>query len=182
MNLRIISGKLKSRLIKCPDLEITRPTTDRIREAVFSSIQFEIENSICLDLFAGSAAWSLEAVSRGATKVIANELNPNVYKIAKENIETMKVNNIDLYNLDAVKLLKSKNKTEYDFIFLDPPYDKIDLVNDSIQVINEQKMLKKYGYIILETNNPNLIKIPKGYIIQKEKQYGKTSILYIVNQ
>ncbi|UVD81759.1 16S rRNA (guanine(966)-N(2))-methyltransferase RsmD [Mycoplasma iguanae] len=177
--LRIIAGNYRQRKIETPDLKITRPTTDKVREAIFSSLHFDLPSSICLDLFSGSGAMAIEAVSRGALKVIASEKNPKIFKILQNNLNTLGINNIDAYLIDALALLKLKQNTEYDFIFLDPPYEKIELLNECLKKIQEYKLLKKYGKIIIETNNFSLVIIPKGFNIIKTKKYGKTTILFI---
>ncbi|TNK82019.1 16S rRNA (guanine(966)-N(2))-methyltransferase RsmD [Mycoplasmopsis pullorum] len=178
--LRIISGKYGGRKINQPSEQITRPTTDKVREAVFSSIHFNLEDSIVLDLFSGSGAWSIEAVSRGAMKAIAVEKNRSAFSIIKSNLELLKINNIDLYNEDANRFLDSKKGIEVDFIFMDAPYVEYELINTLLNKIKEYKTLKSNGVIIIETDNPDLISLPKDFIIQKQKKYGKIHILYIV--
>lgn len=177
--LRIIAGSFRGRRIISPDLTITRPTTDKVREAIFSSISFDLEGAICLDLFSGSGAMAIEAISRGAIKVIANEKHKKSFKVIQQNIMNLDVRNIELWNEDALRVLQIKNNTQYDFIFLDPPYEKNVLLNQCIENIFKNKMLKKHGYIIVETNNINNVVLPKGLVIQKQKFYGKTIILYI---
>ncbi|MGY6171848.1 16S rRNA (guanine(966)-N(2))-methyltransferase RsmD [Candidatus Mycoplasma pogonae] len=177
--LRIIAGKYKGIKIDYPDLEITRPTTDKVREAIFSSIQFEVQNSICLDLFSGSGAMAIEAVSRGATKVIATEKNRKVFQVLNKNIKKLNINNIEIFNTDAITFLEHKKNIEFDFIFLDPPYELFDILNQSLALIKAHKLLKKHGIIILETNDIDQIVLPKHFLIQKTKVYSKTKILFI---
>lgn len=176
--LRVISGIYGGRKLKQPDLNITRPTKDRIKESVFSMIQFKVKNSIFLDLFAGSGSIAIEAVSRGAMKAIAIEKDKNVFKILNENVNDLKINNIETIKTNGIFYLKSARGKIFDFIYLDPPFE-LDLYNESLKLINENNLLSNKGYIILETNDPKLIKIPKNYLILKNKRFGKSNILLI---
>ncbi|WP_027120389.1 16S rRNA (guanine(966)-N(2))-methyltransferase RsmD [Mycoplasmopsis lipofaciens] len=177
--LRIISGKYRSRKIEQPDLEFTRPTTDRIREAIFSSIRQNIENKIILDLFSGSGAISFEAISNYCMKAIAVDNNNNAINIIKKNASILKANNIDIVKMDALQYLQNSTGRKFDYIFLDPPYDQYELLNNALQQIKINKYLNKNGLIIVETNDKSKIKIPDKFLIQKEKQYGKIFILFI---
>lgn len=177
--LRIIAGTLRGRKIEQPSLEITRPTTDKVREAIFSSIQFEIENSKVLDLFCGSGAMSFEAISRGAKEVDASEKERKVFNLIKSQILKLNVNNFNLYNASAQLLIEMKKEKKYNFIFLDPPYGKIELLNSTLNQIVEKNILENHGTIIVETNDIKKIEIPNLLEIYKHKKYGKTDILYI---
>lgn len=179
--LRIIGGKFRSLRIEQPSLEITRPTTDRIRENIFNIIQSKIKGSIILDCFSGSGAMSIEAISRGAMKAISIEKNIDAFKVIKNNIEKLKISNIDLIHNDSLNFLSYHNNIEFDFIFLDPPYNDIELLNNVLNVLNKKKMLKKYGTIILEMDLNKQFDLPKGLIINNIKVYGKTKILFISN-
>ncbi len=177
--IRIIAGKYGGRKINQPSLEITRPTIDRIREAIFSSIQFKIQDAIVLDLFSGSGAFSFEAVSRGAMKSIAVDNNRKVIEVIKNNRDLLSAKNVDVINGDAIKYTASKKGTKFNLIFIDPPYEMIDLYNEALREISSGGLLIENGYIIVETDNPESILIPNGYMIQKNKKYGKISILLI---
>lgn len=176
--LRIISGKYRSRLLKTPDLEITRPTTDRVREAIFGSIHFQVNGAICLDLFAGSGAMGIEAISRGATQVIGAEKNRQAYQIIVDNLKQLKIDNYHIFNTDAIKLIEMKKDIQFDFIFMDPPYNDHELVFKSLDMILKNKILHIEGTIILETNNKIFV-APQGFVVKKHVDYGKTSIYYI---
>ncbi|CAC13861.1 DNA METHYLASE [Mycoplasmopsis pulmonis] len=171
--LRIIAGKYRHRLIKIPSSKTTRPTIDRMREANFSSIHFEIENKIFLDLFAGSGANPIEAVSRGALKSIAVEKDHEAFKILKQNVQLLGIENMDLYNMDALDFLERKKGIEVDFIYLDPPFKDVALLNECLEKIAKYKMLEKNGKIIIETLVEANIKIPKNFVIVKSKKYNQ---------
>ncbi|TDV23065.1 16S rRNA (guanine966-N2)-methyltransferase [Mycoplasmopsis mustelae] len=177
--LRIISGSLRNRKILQPDLKITRPTTDKVREAVFSSLQFKIVGKNFLDLFSGSGAIAIEAFSRGAKKVVAVEKNREAFHIVKTNLDTLNISNqIEAIHSDALVFL-TKNQSKFDFIYLDTPYLDYQLMNDVLALIMQQKILNDDGEIIVETNKITEVKVPLGFKIYKTKRYGKVDILYL---
>lgn len=179
--LRIISGKFKSIKIEQPPIEITRPTTDRIRENIFNIIQTKVSSSIILDCFAGSGAMTIEAISRGAAKVVSIEKNTKAFNVIKNNIEKLKITNVNLFHEDILNYLHCHSNIEFDFIFLDPPYKDLDLLSNVLTIIKNKKLLKKYGTIIIETNSTNDLILPKGLIINDIRTYGKTQILFVSN-
>lgn len=179
--IRVISGKYRGLKLEQPPLEITRPTTDRTREAVFSSIQFDIKDSIILDLFAGSGANAIEAVSRGAMKAFVVEKNKEAANVIRKNIDNLGIKNISSYTSDVLSFLVSNRGMKFDFIFMDPPYIDYELYNETLTKLKKGCFLKTTGLIICETDNPNKINIPDGFVIQKHKKYGKAHILAIAN-
>ncbi len=179
--LRIIAGKYGGRQLEQPSLDTTRATTDRIREAVFSSIQFDIEGAIVLDLFSGSGAFSFESVSRGAMKAIAIEKDRKAASIIEFNKSTISANNVDIFKMDAISYIKSKAGAKFDFIFVDPPYEETELYNETLKSIKASDLLNSNGYIILETDDPKKLDIPEGFMIQRSKKYGKVTVLFISN-
>lgn len=176
--LRVISGIYGGRKLKQPDLNITRPTKDIIKESIFSMIQFKIKNSIFLDVFSGSGSIAIEAVSRGAMKAIAIEKNKNSFEILNENIVQLKINNIETIKTNGIFYLKNAKGKIFDFIYLDPPF-KLNLYNESLKWISENNLLSNKGYIIVETYDSTTINIPKNYLILKNKKHGKSNILLI---
>lgn len=177
--LRIISGIYRSRKIMEPDLKITITTTDKVREAIFSSLQFKINDKSCLDLFSGSGAMSIESISRGAKISYAIEKNRNIYHTLVSNITSLNIKEkILTFNTDALLFLEN-NQKQFDFIFLDAPFNEYDLVNNTLLKIYNKQTLNQDGEIILETNNVSKIIIPDGLKIYKQKRYGKIDILYI---
>ncbi|MEY3431872.1 MAG: ribosomal small subunit methyltransferase, partial [Bacillota bacterium] len=124
MMLRIIAGKFRSRKLLQPSLKITRPTKDRVREAIFSAIGPKIIDAVVLDLFAGSGAFGFEALSRGARFVYINDHNPDAIKIIEANKFDLKIEETKISQLDALQFIQYavKNKIQFDIVFLDPPY------------------------------------------------------------
>ncbi|MCK5945903.1 MAG: 16S rRNA (guanine(966)-N(2))-methyltransferase RsmD [Mycoplasmataceae bacterium] len=179
--LRVIAGKYGGRKLDEPYGDNTRPTMDRIKEAIFSSIHFDVEGSIIIDLFSGSGSMAIEAVSRGAMKAFAIDNNREAIKTIHNNVERLQIENMKIIKTEAISFLKSMKGTKFDFVFMDPPYENIELYDSSLALIKSENILNEFGLIIVETDNPRKIKIPEGFVIQKEKKYANTTILYIAN-
>lgn len=173
--MRIISGKYKGRNIKGYDIDGTRPTMDRVKESLFGSIQNYIQNSVCLDLFAGSGSLGIEAISNGAQICYFNDSNKEVVKFLKENLKG--IDNYIISNKEYNKFLNETNE-QFDIIFLDPPY-KMNLINPSIDIIIKRNLLKENGLIICEYETEQ-IKCDLKLI--KEKKYGSKKINIYKNE
>lgn len=167
--MRIISGIYKGKYIDGFDIEGTRPTMDRVKESLFGIIQNKVENSICLDLFAGSGSLGIEALSMGANKCYFIEKNSEILKILKKNL-----NNIDnsyLINDDYKNALNKINQ-KFDIVFLDPPY-KLNLITPSIELLLKLNLLNDQSIIICEYEKED---IKCNLKIIKEKKYGSKYI------
>ena len=172
--LRIISGKYKGKKLKGYDIEGTRPTMDRVKESIYGIIQNYVNDSVVLDLFAGSGSLGLEAISNGAKRLILIDNNKKVVDILKENINSFD-DDIELLTIDYKKYLKTTNE-KFDIIFLDPPY-RAGLMNKALRIIEERKLLNENGIIVCEFEN---IKIETNLKLIREKKYGpKTVHIYI---
>lgn len=126
MTLRIIAGAFKGRLLKTPKGSSTRPTQGMLREAVFNMCQQEIPGSRFLDLYAGSGAMGLEALSRGATQAIFIEAHRMAAACIQENIKTLKMESqAKILSMDASRAvpLLTKQGAQFDIVYVDPPYD-----------------------------------------------------------
>ena len=142
-SVRIISGLYRSRILTIPSLSITRPSKDRVREALFSPL-INLENKTFLDLYAGSGAVGIESISRGASLCVFNDLSREAYKCIKNNLKTLEIpqNKYFLFNLDDLSALRAceENNLSFDYIYLDPPYI---FNNDNFEKILN-KIVKKY--------------------------------------
>ncbi len=168
--MRIISGKYRGKKLKGFDIDGTRPTMDRIKESLFSMIRGYIPNSTVLDLFAGSGALGLEAISNGAKKCFLVDNNPVSINTIKENIKNFD-DDIVVLNCDYKKFLKSTDD-KFDIILLDPPY-RAGLLNKALKIIEERKLLNDGGIVICEYESQNII---TNLEIIKSKQYGNCKI------
>jgi len=120
--LRIIGGAWRGRKLAFPDGAGLRPTPDRVRETLFNWLTPILPGARCLDLFAGSGALGLEALSRGAAQVVLVDRDARVITQLREHIATLKAQGAELIQADALQLLQHPTHEKFDIIFLDPPY------------------------------------------------------------
>ena len=175
--MRIIAGKYKNTPLQTLEgKDVTRPTRAIVREAMFSSVTIYSDTAF-LDLFAGSGAIGIEALSRGAEKVVFNDLNPEAVKIIRANLNKVKENRT-VYNLDYRSCLKKEENGGYDYIFCDPPYNFIGY-EDIFFDIKRYNNLNQEGIIILEVNKNTILQDTYlDYQKYKEKHYGVNKLLY----
>ena len=175
-SVRIISGKYKSRKITFPSQSEVRPTGNRIRESLFNWIQLEITNSRCLDLFAGSGALGIEALSRGAAIATFIESNREAAFYIKKNLKNLGAINGDLIIAEATSWLKcSKDIDPFDIVFLDPPF-KANLMFDCFQLLESNNMIADNGSIYIETETEFKEEtLPDSWRLSHKNQAGKVS-------
>ena len=171
--MRVISGTLKGRNILGYNIGGTRPTMDRIKESVFSTIQSYIPNSTILDLFAGSGNLGIESISNGAEKCYFVDNNKEAINVIKKNINNFNIKDksIILYN-DYNKALDylSKINIKFDIIFVDPPY-KYEIAEKIINKVIEHNLLNENGIIVLEFEKDKLKEKYKNLTLIKNKKY-----------
>ncbi|CAL4317827.1 16S rRNA (guanine(966)-N(2))-methyltransferase RsmD [Buchnera aphidicola] len=169
--IKIISGILKNQKIYTPKTNLLRPTTNYIKETLFNWLMFSIKNSTCLDCFSGSGSLAIESISRGAKKITAIEKNFFFIKYLKKNLLRLKIKNFFLIHNDCIKWLKNNKSFAYDIVFLDPPYSNIKLLNNTINLINKRKWIKKNSLIYIEKkNDKKKIYVPKKWTLLKLKK------------
>ena len=166
--MRITGGIYRSRVLVTPDGNTTRPTSDRTKEAMFNIIAPFVANASILDIFSGSGALGLEAISRGAAKVTFIDNNKEAIKAIKTNIENLKISNYRIIE-DSYEIISSLDD-KYDIILLDPPY-ALDVIDNIIKIVEEKKLLNDNGIIVYESDVNHQIKEYEGYRI-KNKKYG----------
>lgn len=175
--MRVIAGKYKRTPIKTLEGEdITRPTRDMVKEALFSSIVIYSDTKF-LDLFSGTGAIGIEALSRGAIDCVFNDVNRKAYKIIEENLNKVHEQR-RLFNLDYKLCLDRLNGECFDYIYADPPYsfNEYDMMFDLIAKYN---LLDKQGIIIVEVNKDTTLNSEYNNILLfKEKTYGINKLLY----
>ena len=183
--MRVISGIARGTKLNSIDINSTRPTLDRVKEAFFSSIQPNInENTQILDLFAGSGQIGIEFLSRGAKKAYFCEKNPLAAKMIKQNLEkTRFCESSVIINKDykvALENLK-KDNIKFDIIYIDPPY-KLDIATKSIDYILSNNLLSESGVIIIETDEEDrdLKELENmGVDIYNIKRYGRVKLIFL---
>ena len=179
--MRIISGKARGTKLYTLEGINTRPTLDRVKESIFNIIQNDLEGCIFLDLFSGSGAIGLEAISRGAKKAILCDKEKSAIEIIKKNIEkTHSDSKVELYNMDFEKCL-DKLQEKIDIIYIDPPY-KTDFIFKTLEKIENSKILSKNAKIILETDDEERIlkQIQKlKFEVIDNRKYGIAHIIFL---
>ena len=172
--MRVISGTARGRRLKELEGMETRPTTDRVKEAVFNIIQFDIEGRRILDLFAGTGQLGIEALSRGAKSVTFIDERDDACRLIRENLNRTKLQSMaQIVRSDYAAFLHRCNE-KYNIILLDPPYAEIFLEN-SLKLITEIDILQSGGIIVAE--RPVGKELPwdfEGYTRSKDYKYGKT--------
>ena len=151
--MRVIAGIHKSKALESLEGRNTRPTMDKVKEGIFNSLH-EV-SGLGLDLFAGSGALGIEALSRGMEKVIFVDQNFKAVKVIKSNLKQLDLmSQSEVYKNNADRALKAlaKRDIQFDYIFLDPPYKK-GLIDEALKSIAEFNLLKENGIIICEFSN-----------------------------
>ena len=180
--MRIISGKARGTKLYTLEGNNTRPTLDRVKESLFNIIQSEIPDSIFLDLFSGSGAIGLEAISRGAKKAILCDNKKEAIEIIKNNIKkTHFENETQLYNMSFEKLLKNEINEKIDIIYIDPPY-QTSFVYEAVKIILERNLLGENSIIIIETDEETRIKEEIKELaveIVDQRKYGRAHLIFL---
>ena len=185
--MRIISGSMRGTKLYTLEGDNTRPTLDRVKEALFSKINFEIQDATILDLFAGSGALGLESLSRGAEKIFLCDNSRDAIKIINQNIEKTKTkDNVSLLNMDYKRALEElkRLKVKFDIVFLDPPY-KTEFAEDAAKYIVENGMLKSDGFIIIETDEEDRVlnNLDTNILeIRETKKYGRVYLIFLASK
>lgn len=179
--MRIVAGEFRSRVIKAVEGEGTRPTTDKIKEAIFSRIGPYFEGGIMLDLFGGSGNMGLEALSRGMEEVYFCDMNYKAIQTIKQNAVTLGVEKRCHINKgDYLTMLKrmAQEEKQFDLIYLDPPYRK-QQIHQILTFIHEHDLCKSAGDIVCESLKEDTFHEEYGELHKvKDVTYGITRITY----
>ena len=177
--MRVVAGKAKGRILKAVPGQNTRPTTDKVKEAIFSMIGPYFEGGYALDLFAGTGGLGIEAWSRGVEKVISIDKEKISIDIIRANVAAVGAQaDFEIYRNDAARALKALAKREYkfDLILLDPPYRMTDMDNWLLDM-HELQLLNEDAIIVVEhdakINYPQQL---NAFIQQKSNSYGEIAV------
>ena len=172
--MRVITGKARGVQLKTPDGMLTRPTADRVKEALFSIINFDLPGAAVLDLFGGTGQLGIEALSRGAKSAVFVDQREDACKLIKENLRRTKLEqDAKVVRMDYLDYLK-RCKDKFDIIFLDPPYAEVFLEN-ALKCITEIDILQSGGIIVTERPlGKDLSFELDGYTRSKDYKYGNT--------
>ena len=172
--MRVITGKARGVQLKTPEGMLTRPTADRVKEALFSIINFDLPGAAVLDLFGGTGQLGIEALSRGANSAVFVDQREDACKIIRENLRRTKLESQGrVVRSDYLDYLR-RSREKFDIILLDPPYAEVFLEN-ALKCITEIDILKSDGIIVAE--RPVEKELPfefEGYTRSKDYKYGKT--------
>lgn len=170
--VRIISGLWRGRKLPVQDAQGLRPTTDRVKETLFNWLAQDIPHARCLDLFAGAGSLGFEAASRQADKVTMIELNPAAFRQLQQNCATLKADNIELINGDALQFLRNSGQA-YDVVFIDPPFRQ-GLLEETLLLLEQNQWLAEGAMIYLEAEKEwPLGDIPDNWQLHREKVAGQ---------
>ena len=172
--MRVIAGNARGTQLKTPDGMATRPTTDRVKEALFSILQFDLPGRRVLDLFGGTGQLGIEAISRGAKSAVFVDLGENACDLIRENLRRARMQEQGrVIRSDYMDYL-CRCREQFDLIFLDPPYAEVFLEN-SLKKITEIDILQSGGIIVTERPIGKALsgEFP-GFLRSRDYKYGKT--------
>jgi 16S rRNA (guanine966-N2)-methyltransferase len=173
--MRVIAGAYKGRRLSCPTGDAVRPTTDKVKEAMFGAIQFQIAGATVLDAFAGSGALGIEALSRGAAHVDFVEREGVCVKTLEENLKTLGAANCRVFKGDVIKLMPTL--LVYDMLLMDPPYDE-GLYVPLLETARDSGKLALGAVVVIECRRKFDFMLPVGYNLTKRKDYGDISLMF----
>ena len=178
--MRVISGTARGLKLSSLEGDATRPTLDNVKEAIFSMLFDKVYDANVLDLFAGSGALGIEALSRGAAECVFVDKNAKAIKVIEENLLKSRTKDKSTVlcadSLDALSRLSSEGK-KFDIIFLDPPYAG-DLLDEALLKIASLSLLSDEGVVVAESERGTLLDI-QHYKLLKDKDYGRVCIKFL---
>ena len=172
--LRIIGGRWRGRKVAFAPIEGLRPTGDRLRETLFNWLQFHLPGARCLDLFAGSGALGLEALSRGAETVDFVELDRRAAQVLRQQLELLQAAGARVHNCPAEVFLAQPpaNEAPFDVIFIDPPFAG-DLWQQTLKALTETGLIAENAWIYVESPRDTPMPAPVEWQLEKEKRAGQ---------
>ena len=171
--MRVITGTARGRRLKEPVGTAIRPTTDNVKEAIFSIIQFDIEGRRVLDLFAGTGQLGIECLSRGAKSVTFVDQSRDAVRLVRENLAHCQME-AEVVQADSIGYIGRDGK--YDLILIDPPYDT-DLLDKALEQIVKFDILNDGGIIVCESAATHAVPaLPAPYFVEKERKYGRIKV------
>lgn len=173
--MRVISGIAKGRKIDALQGKNTRPTSDRVKEALFGILHFKCVDALVLDLFSGSGSLGIEAISRGAQKVYFNDQDPAAAQLIRKNIQKLGFEEkAQVFSLPYQEAINRTSQIKFDIVLLDPPYG-LGLENDALSLLLQKDMLAEDAFICIEHEWHNKPAIPEGMDVDS-RRYGKTGL------
>ena len=180
--LRIIGGNLKAKKLHSARGKVIRPTSDRLRESIFNILSFHVKQAIVLDLFAGTGALGIEALSRGAESAVFIDIHNGALSVIKRNIKACELENkAKIIKWDIIKNLNciKSDKATFNLIFIDPPYNRR-FLQPTLHNLRKVGSVKKGACLIIEHSllEPIPLDFPE-YELQNQRKYGKTLVSFL---
>lgn len=174
--MRVISGTARGRKLVSPEGNQVRPTLDRVKEAVFNMLAFSVQDVSVLDLFAGSGGLGVEALSRGAARAVFVDASEASLRVVRENLALTRLEEKAACICSDFLTYLSGQRESFDLIFLDPPYAG-GYLEPALLKIREKRLLAQNGLVVCELDSAENPDCPEGYVIIRNKKYGKARIL-----
>lgn len=180
--MRIVGGKFKKKKLISVQGEKTRPTSDRLRETLFNILSYDVVDTTVLDLFAGTGALGLEAMSRGASSALFLEKMPDAVSVIKKNIDSCNVR--DTAGVIRWDILRNLNclagRGEFNLVFMDPPYNKSMLEKTLENLIKSDCLMDKAVLIAEHAASETIDPVPESFSVTDHRIYGKTAVSFLM--
>jgi 16S rRNA (guanine966-N2)-methyltransferase len=171
--VRIIGGRWRSLRIQFPATAQLRPTPDRVRETLFNWLQPAVAGASCLDLFAGSGALGIEALSRGATHAVLVDRDPEVVRHLRTTLDRLEAGDVVVVRADALEFLRGAGGNQFDLIFLDPPFAE-QMLSEVVRLLAERGWVRPGALIYFERPAAEpLLSLPAGWSVIRTKKAGQ---------
>ena len=178
--MRVCAGKFKGRRLEENKFNHIRPTADMVKQAIFNKLNFIVQGADVLDLFCGSGALGIEAISRGANSVTFADIDKRSINLTTKNLTNLKIENSKILCGSYQNVIKRLQGKQFDIIILDPPY-KSGVYNDCLNLIYENNLLKEEGCIVCEQNKDDDFDF-SHFELQDSKIYGIKKVCYLKNK
>jgi 16S rRNA (guanine966-N2)-methyltransferase len=182
MSIRIIAGELKGRKLRSIRGNKTRPTAARIREAIFNILAFQISESTVLDLFAGTGAFGIEALSRGAESVVFVDVDKDSISVLQENVQGLSLENLaKIIRWDLTRNLNCLGsfRSAFNLIFMDPPYNK-NLIEPALLHLHNSQCMESGARIVIEhSHREPVLNSRLPFEVSDQRRYGKTLVSFL---
>jgi len=177
--LRIVAGNWRSRLLDVADVEGLRPTSERVRETLFNWLSPRIHGARCLDLFAGTGALGIEALSRGAAGAVFVERSPVAVRQLNDNVKLLEAHGATVVRSDALDFLAQEAGGTFNIVFLDPPF-AAGLLGESCRLLAERQLLATGALVYLELDRADVEPdLPDSWQVIKNKTAGKVRYMLV---
>ena len=179
--MRIIAGTARGTKLTAPAGQNTRPTSDRVREALFNIIADRLHGAMFLDLFAGSGAVGLEALSRGAGFAVFADIKQECARIIRRNAEKIKLEDkTRILHMEAEKAVSfcAREVYKFDIIYLDPPYETT-FITEALTAMEKSEIIAPNALIVAEHGGSEICEVVAGFTVSRVKRYGDTVLTFI---